>query len=710
MPYRTAANPLSRHQAWWILLIGIGFAGLVAVASVARLAPLVWLDHALLDALLPRVASGEPAHDAVAVDIDDVSLSALGQWPWPRYRVAALVERIAAAQPRAVALDILFPEADRSSLGQIQQTFKRDFGLDMQFSGVPSGLLDNDGYLGSVLAKHGVVGSMYFYFDHAGQVNGEANRPLRVTGRTDLLALSQATGALMNAPAIAYGTASSGFVNSQLDPDGVLRRAPLLIGLQGAVYPNLALAGLMRSLQVSEAVIGADTHGPVLQVADKKIPIDRAGFAMMKFNGGPDRYRAIPAVDVLSGSVDPAEFADKIVFIGTTAVGLNDFHSTAVHPHFPGLKIQAVMVENMLHGGFVTQPSWADPAVVAACLLAGALVAATFVFARTTITIVIASLFGGSALLAASVWLLASRGIFVSAAAPVAVVLFLFLSLLLARYAVEKRRARAWLEQLENAREVAMASMAAVAETRDPETGAHIKRTQHYVRAVALELRRVGYCKHILTPSYIDLLFLSAPLHDVGKVGVPDHILLKPGRLTAEEMMQMKQHAEFGRKIIFSTAKGIEGDNFLVIAGEIAGTHHEKWDGTGYPGGLAGDAIPLSGRIMAVADIYDALISRRCYKEPYSHALATTLLAEMRGTTFDPAVLDAFFRIEDEIKAIAAAYKDEAEHSGIQPLEREAHEQGRAAPLPPDAGAAASMVASALVVLGRQTGMAELCD
>ncbi len=148
MPYRTAASPLSRRQAWSIVWIGIGFAALVAVAGVLRAAPLVWLDHALLDVLLPRVASGEPARDAIVVDIDDVSLSALGQWPWPRYRVAALIERIAAAQPGAIALDILLPEADRTSLGQIRQTFKRDFGIDMEFTGVPSGLQDNDGYLG----------------------------------------------------------------------------------------------------------------------------------------------------------------------------------------------------------------------------------------------------------------------------------------------------------------------------------------------------------------------------------------------------------------------------------------------------------------------------------------------------------------------------------------------------------------------------------
>ncbi len=200
--------------------------------------------------------------------------------------------------------------------------------------------------------------------------------------------------------------------------------------------------------------------------------------------------------------------------------------------------------------------------------------------------------------------------------------------------------------------------MAAVAETRDPETGAHIKRTQHYVRAIAEHLRQGGAHPQLLTKRYIELLFLSAPLHDIGKVGVPDHILLKPGRLTEDEMEIMKQHAEFGRRIIHSTAERIDGDNFLVVAGEIAATHHEKWDGSGYPRGLVGATIPLSGRIMAVADVYDALISRRCYKEPFSHAHSTTLMRGMRGTFFDPTVLDAFFRIETKILRIAADFRD----------------------------------------------------
>jgi adenylate cyclase len=258
--------------------------------------------------------------------------------------------------------------------------------------------------------------------------------------------------------------------------------------------------------------------------------------------------------------------------------------------------------------------------------------------------------------------LLFSRGNLLAPPGPALVVVaLLFVTFTIYRFAAEKRHAYLWFKKLENARQVTIESMAAVAETRDPETGAHIKRTQHYVRAIADQLRSSGHYTHILTPEYINLLFISAPLHDVGKVGVPDHILLKPGKLDEDELVIMRRHAEFGRSIILNTAQLIEGDNYLAIAGEIAATHHEKWDGTGYPVGLAGQDIPLSGRIMSVADIYDALISRRCYKDPMPHADATRFMQEASGKIFDPVILQAFFQIEGAIMAIAARYRDDSE-------------------------------------------------
>ena len=296
---------------------------------------------------------------------------------------------------------------------------------------------------------------------------------------------------------------------------------------------------------------------------------------------------------------------------------------------------------------------------LALCLLGGLLLSAGFFFNRSqrrfvllaAASIVLPQLLGA--------WLFVRHDVFLPLAAPLVLVGLLTALALVTRIVLARQHEERWRRQLERSRQVTIESMAAVAETRDPETGAHIKRTQHYVRAIAEELRRAGQAPELLTPDYIKLLFLSAPLHDIGKVGVPDAILLKPGRLTPEEMQVMQRHAEFGRQIILSTASHLEDDNFLALAAEIASTHHEKWDGSGYPNGLSGTDIPLAGRIMAVADIYDALISRRCYKEPFSHEDSLQMMREMRGSTFDPLVLDAFLAIEPQICAIAQRFHDE---------------------------------------------------
>ena len=275
--------------------------------------------------------------------------------------------------------------------------------------------------------------------------------------------------------------------------------------------------------------------------------------------------------------------------------------------------------EGIASNQFVIDPTWARKSIFAGCLITGALTAPLFIAASGAFPMLLGSTVLAGILVCSAVVPFRHAGIVMSPFAPRLMVGSLFMLFAVTRFAMEKRQAFIWFKKLDNARQVTIESMAAVAETRDPETGTHIKRTQHYVRAITEELRRSGQYTKVLTQEYIDLLFISAPLDDIGKVGVPDQILLKPDKLTEDEFVLMKRHAEFGRSIISSTARVIEGDNFLILAGEIAATHHEKWDGTGYPLGLTGQNIPLSGRIMSVADVYDALISRRCYKEPFSH-------------------------------------------------------------------------------------------
>jgi putative two-component system response regulator len=207
--------------------------------------------------------------------------------------------------------------------------------------------------------------------------------------------------------------------------------------------------------------------------------------------------------------------------------------------------------------------------------------------------------------------------------------------------------------------DVSIHALARLAETRDPETGNHILRTQSYVRQLAWRLKDHPRFAHRLSDHYIQLLVQSAPLHDIGKVGIPDSILLKPGPLTAEEWVIMKTHARLGSDAIEhaerDAAKSVE---FLVLAKEIAHWHHEKWDGSGYPDGLSGDAIPVSARLMALADVFDALISKRVYKDPLPYRQARDIIAEGHGRHFDPDVTDAFLSEFAAFEEIARKNRD----------------------------------------------------
>ncbi len=223
---------------------------------------------------------------------------------------------------------------------------------------------------------------------------------------------------------------------------------------------------------------------------------------------------------------------------------------------------------------------------------------------------------------------------------------------------LEAEVARRMIEN-NDTQQISIRALAHLAETRDPETGNHIRRTQGYVQRLAIGLRQHPRFSALLDDKIIDLLSSSAPLHDIGKVGIPDHILLKPGRLTSNEMAVMQTHAKLGSDSIEHAENDIEKSlPFLTMAKEIAHWHHEKWDGSGYPDQLAGEAIPLSARLMAVADVFDALISSRVYKAAMTYTEAREIIAAERGKHFDPDVTDAFLAGFDDFVAIAKQYHD----------------------------------------------------
>ncbi len=214
------------------------------------------------------------------------------------------------------------------------------------------------------------------------------------------------------------------------------------------------------------------------------------------------------------------------------------------------------------------------------------------------------------------------------------------------------------MEEILLIQDVGIHALAQLAETRDPETGNHLRRTQEYVALLAQELRSLPKYRDLLDDHYIQLLTKSAPLHDIGKVGIPDTILLKPGKLTREEMAVMQTHAKLGadaiEQAVRATGKPVK---FLTLAIEIAHWHHERWDGSGYPDGLAGEAIPLSARLMALADVFDALLSSRIYKPPYPFGEARDIIIQGRGTHFDPEITDAFLARFGDFVAIVQNYQ-----------------------------------------------------
>ena len=226
----------------------------------------------------------------------------------------------------------------------------------------------------------------------------------------------------------------------------------------------------------------------------------------------------------------------------------------------------------------------------------------------------------------------------------------------------------AWLQQEVESRvsevfrlqEATIRVMVSLAEFRDECTGNHIRRTQDYVRLLADYLSRQPRDAGFLTPEQIDRIAKASPLHDIGKIAIPDHILLKPGRHTPEEFAIMQTHSVKGESMLLRSLHEMGGDNAMLrFACQIARSHHERWDGGGYPDGLAGEAIPLAARLMAVADVYDALRSRRPYKKAFDHAEAVDIIVQGKGSHFDPLLVEAFLALEGVFSEIATKLADE---------------------------------------------------
>lgn len=615
-------------------------ASLLAVSlQYAFPAPFLWADLKSFDLLSSRLSSGTPSDQIVVVDIDEKSLGIHGRWPWPRTLLAALTTRIHRAGAAFAVHDMFFSEPTLSPNAQ------------------PAN--EADQALAAAVASGPSAAGYQFSFDEPPAAEDKCDPPAvsvvfkSATGNLTPR-LFHAQSVLCNIPPIARSLATSGFLNAGPDKDGVLRRMPLLVRYRGQTYPSLALAVYLAHSPADPIVVESGMHGDVMQVGRLRVPLDARGDMIVRFHGAAGAFPHFPAADVLSGAIGREWLAGKIVLIGSSAPGLREYSVTPVDNFHPGVDLQAAALDNLLHGDFLYRSTggWFWEKVVA--LLLGLAATAIICSGPGWWRLGVAPLQG--VLLWFAVWTSISRdGAYFS---PVAA--SVTLASVIASYAVyhlvqAQRRAEETLRKLASARKFTLNALAAVMEVRDAETGAHLLRTQNYTRVLCRALSRHPRFRTFLTSGTIEMLVQLAPIHDIGKIGIPDRILHKPGPLTHDEYSFVRRHVEFGCDVIERARErsGVNDEELLRLARDIIYAHHEHWNGNGYPRGLRGDEIPIAGRLLAVVDMYDALVSRRVYKESYPHQEARRIIEVARGTQFDPDVVDAFVRTQDHWMRIA---------------------------------------------------------
>ena len=650
----TSRRPLFRSGRSLILATGCILTLVLCAASLVRPAFLAHLDGRFFDGLISGELPPGGYPGPVVVALDDESLARFGRWPWPRTLTAALLARISEQHPASVGIDAIFAEqelpgkADNSS-GSGNALSAGDTALSKALAGGPF-----------------VLGFELTFAPKTDRADIERLlHPLNIVSMAGKRAadprkrLWQATGAVASLPEFSRSASGAGFVNAAMEQDGILRRLPVLIRQGEKLYPSLALATVLRSASASAAVLSSTWYGDgSLQIGKRRIPLDDRGRLLLRYRAWHGTATPLSAWELLEGRVPPGALQGRVVFVGATATGMGEAVATPVSALLSGVQVHAIAAENILNSDFARVCPWLYRLLAALALGAFATIVCV------ALPVMRGALLLGVTAIAAwqgSVWLFHSSGILLSPVVPVLALLANFSLLSLIRTFFVEKRNQKQSRDLATTREFIMTSLASLTAIRDTETGAHIMRTQHYLLILCQELSHYPRFQPLLDQDTIELISKLAPLHDIGKVGLPDHLLHKTTAFTAGEYEEVKKHAAFGRDAIAKAESraGIHDDKLLQYAKDMAYSHHERWDGSGYPEGLRGEQIPWPGRIMAIADAYDAIISKRVYKEPVSHETAVRIIIAGRGILFDPDIVDAFEKIADQWWEIACELADE---------------------------------------------------
>lgn len=428
---------------------GLAITLLTAMIFIFEPAYLNLLEYKLYDVFFQKVHSKKTTDAVAIVDIDEYSLSTFGQWPWPRYRVALLLQKISMAGALAVGTDILFAEPDGTSPIVLQESLKRDLHIDVQFSGVPEGLLDNDQLLANVLHKGPYVLGYSFVFDKTSPKTRAVPPPgmkaieIKAVGAKQAAAyLFEATDMIPPLPVFLQGGTPAGFMNTLTDKDGVLRRTPLLISQQEKIYPQLSLATLLTALgdKIPDPAIRV-TRGGIesIKIGNTIIPLQSNGAMLLNYRGPSHTFPYISAGKILEDAVDSKNLQGKIIFLGTSAAGLKDIRVSPLDQVFPGVEVHATIVDNILSNDFIDRPDWTPGLELICILLWGGATTWLIGFAGAGLTLPVTVLLGLGACYG-GLWTLGRLNIWVSPFFPMMVLIFNFSILNLLKFWFSERK------------------------------------------------------------------------------------------------------------------------------------------------------------------------------------------------------------------------------------------------------------------------------